>query len=152
MLRVRNGRLETEHVAFAMPEGFCLEQNDLLGMGYLRFISADRKVLIAVAFDKTYGTEEQELNTLLQDGDLIRTSDFLRIRRGVREGVGVFYRNGTAAEEYYGEAYAFPEEKGANQFFVYVLHCRGGEKDEPSLKEILGSPNVKSFFDSIEYR
>lgn len=87
-----------------------------------------------------------------KDSCLIKLSDCFSIKRGEGEAVGIFYENTFGATQHYIELYDFKKNKdGETQIYIDISLWSGREKDRQTIQEVLESPTIKAFLESIKY-
>lgn len=147
MLKIKNGKLTHAHFAFALPEGFNLiTEHEALECENISFVSDDKKTFIKITFDKTYGAAEEDLTGLCADCGFVKKGGFLRVKRGAGQAVGLYYATADNRLQYYEELYDF-DGFVCNRFSVYIEH----NAEAVPLESVLKAPQVKNFFDGIEY-
>lgn len=158
MLKVKNGKLLSSNMAFALPEEFSLELK-MPGGGYhvLEFVSDDElvkgaRVYINVEFEEAELTAKEAMEEFMEDCEHKLKGEFVPITRGKGTALAAFYTGGKYSE-IYEERYDFePNSLNQNQVTVSVQLMRLKRKKlGKTLQDILELPPIKAFLDSVEY-
>ncbi len=151
MLKIQNGKLTNKHYAFALPQGFSIATGgDALETSHFGFYSDDKRVQIFVVFETSNGTPEEEFEVLCEDCEFIKKSDYIKVKRGKKEAVGLYYNSSNDVEEYYEELYNFDGDEKENQLCIYISFFKE-ENDKTTLADVLARPEIKEFWNSVEY-
>lgn len=158
MVKVKNGKLVASNISFALPEDFNLTlQPTGCGVHLLQFQSEKRVVkggiiYIDIQFDDAELTAQEAMEEFAEDCDLTIKADFKPITRGKGTALSAHYYGGEYSDMY-EERYDFPRNKlNQNQVAVSVqLMANRRGKFSKTIFEVLELPNVKAFFDSVEY-
>lgn len=158
MLKVKDGKLIASNVAFALPEGFCLDLK-MPGGGYhvLEFVSKDEVVkggivYINIEFSNEDMTAKEAMEEFMDDNELKVKGEFFPVTRGKGKALGAFY-TGEVVSFIYDERYDFPKNSiGHNQVSVTIqLSPMKRRKPKQTIYDVVELPSVKAFLDSIEY-
>lgn len=155
MINIKDDKMYGSNYSFAFPQGFNrVEGLDSFSDDDLVFVSADNDYLSIVIYLKK---ENQSANNHIQEmfdknSCLIKLSDCFSIKRGEGEAVGIFYENTFGATQHYIELFDFKENKdGETQVYIDISLWSGREKDRQTIQEVLESPTIKAFLESIKY-
>lgn len=158
MLKVKNGKLISSNMSFALPEDFALDLRSP-GGGYhtLEFVSENQVVkggivYINIEFEKAEMTAKEAMEEFMEDNELKVKGEFVPVTRGQGTALGAFY-TGEGVSFIYDERYDFPENSiSQNQVSVTIQLSRlKGKKLALTIYDVLELPSVKAFLDSIEY-
>jgi len=159
MLKIKNGKLISSNMLFALPEDFTLDLRSP-GGGYqtLEFVSKNQVVkggivYINIEFEKAELTAKEAMEEFMDDNELKVKGEFFPVTRGKGTAIGVHYKGTEGYSDYYEERYDFPSNKlQQNQVTVSIqLIANRGQKLGSTIEDAMKLPNVKAFLDSIEY-
>lgn len=158
MLKIKNGKLISSNMSFALPEDFALDLRSP-GGGYhtLEFVSEDQVVkggivYINIEFEKAEQTAKESMEEFMEDNELKVKGEFFPVTRGKGTALGAFYTGGKVSF-IYDERYDFPENSlGYDQVSITIQLSRiKGKKLEQTIYDVVELPIVKAFLDSVEY-
>ena len=158
MLKVKDGKLIASNVAFALPEGFCLDLK-MPGGGYhlLEFKSENEVVkggivYIDIEFEDAELTAQERMEEFVENNELKVKGEFFPVTRGKGKALGAFY-TGEVVSFIYDERYDLPKNSiGHNQVSVTIqLSPMKRRKPKQTIYDVVELPSVKAFLDSIEY-
>ncbi len=148
MLKIKDGKLIHAHFCFALPEEFYLiVDHDTSEIENLTFVSDDRNTVIKVTFTHSDKSEKEDFTELCNDCEFIPEGRPFSIRRGEGAATGLFYRQDDYSYAYYEELYSFAGS-AVNRISIYIEHSA---KSALSFENILNQPNVKAFWNSVQY-
>lgn len=136
-------RYYSERVAFNAPEGFRTLIINEFDENSVRFFSNDSKIAIRV-----YYSDE---NVLFLDNSITANiKEEFTIKRGRNVGKAFYVNYAPKSVRFYYERYVFETDKqGFNH--VNIVLWTINENDRYAAVKALTRPDVKAFFDSIEY-
>lgn len=158
MLKVKNGKLVSSNMSFALPEDFSLDLK-MPGGNYhvLEFVSENEIikggiVYINIEFEEAELTAKEAMENFIEDCELKLKGEFFPIKRGVGTALAAFYTGGRISN-IYEERYDFPlNSLHHNQVTVTIQLSRlKGKKIGCTIHEVLELPTLKQFLDTIEY-
>lgn len=158
MLKIKNGKLISTNVSFALPEDFALDLRSPGGRYQtLEFISENEVVkggivYINIEFEKAESTAKESMEDFLEDNELKVKGEFFPVTRGKGTALGAFYSGGRVSY-IYDERYDFPENSfNQNQVSITIqLTKQKGKKLGVTIYDVIKLPCVKAFLDSVEY-
>lgn len=154
MLKIKNGKLYGSNYSFALPEGFYLNVSSAVKFGSKRLELASIDGLIIMIYFHNRGCcakkETQEI--IDANSNLIKMDDFIPIKRGACEGIGLYYRDEVAKVEHYEEMYDFKKNRyGETQIDIDISLSISKYGNIQSIREAIELPTIKAFLESIEY-
>lgn len=153
MLKIKNGKFYGSNYAFALPEGFYLNVIPAAKCGGKRLELANCEgVTIIIFFNNRINPAKKDMQeTIDANESLIKIGDFISVKRGEGEGVGLYYRDTMNSCEHYEEFHDFKENMdGETQLDIDIALFTHGRKDR-TIQKVLELPAVKAFLESVEY-
>ena len=136
-------RYYSARVAFDAPEGFHTSVINEFDENDIRFFSNDLKIVIHVYYSDEYVP-------FLDDSIRDNVKEEFTVKRGRNEGKAFYFNYAPKNARFYYERYVFETDKqGFNH--VNIVLWTINKNDRYAAVKALKRPNIKAFFDSIEY-
>ncbi len=158
MLKIKNGKLISSNMSFALPEDFALDLRMPGGKYHvLEFVSENQAIkggiiYINIELEEAELTAKESMEEFMENCELKLKGEFFPITRGKGTALAAFYTGGRISN-IYEERYDFAKNSlHQNQATVTIQLTRlKGKKLGQTIHDVLNLPNVKAFLDSIEY-
>lgn len=148
MLKIKGEELIHSNFSFILPQGFNLiTDHEISEIENLLFVSDDKNTTIKITFTRSQKSEKEDFTDLCSDCEFIPLGRPFEVRRGAGTATALYYRQDDCSSFYYEEQYSF-EGNGVNRISIYIEHS---VKSGLSLEKILNQPEVKAFWNGIEY-
>lgn len=148
MLKVKDGKLSSDHVLFEMPNGFYVKPYRFHGIESLLFVSQDKSIQITISIFGVQGMEKRSLKDIYSETPICEVKQKEFVMRGKETGEVIFY-NIPEDIVCYEECYDYPSGDETQRFSVWI--ALDSSISKISLKEAMELPEIKSFLNSIEY-
>ncbi|MBD5583904.1 MAG: hypothetical protein HDQ88_02395 [Clostridia bacterium] len=151
MFKIDGTRLVSDSIAFNLPQGFNLIFRSEVDGNGISFLSDDGKVGIDIFFTQETCIPQEHILQFCKEKIFVALSGIFKVKRGQGEAYALFYNDVDTGDKFYSECYPFTDKK---LFFnrVYIELCVDEKGDDKFVaKSALLLPEVKAFFDSIEY-
>ena len=153
MLFVKNHRIYTRSVSFALPENMSIvtdpehDQPDCLILE-----SADGQFTLEIFADDVLGTPKDLIQEVVDSPEFVVHTEPFPIERGGMNGYAAYYGTEDDSESYYEEFLQYPmNDDGQSILNICICRVVIEGKETIETEAFVEQPNIKSFFDSIRY-